>query len=63
MLQLVHVCEAACCSWFRRNELVALDLIIGAVMAMFAFVSMIGGIFGMNMKNGYEESQVSNLAL
>ena len=30
----------------RRNELVALDLIIGAIMAMFAFVSMVGGILG-----------------
>ncbi|KAK9792989.1 hypothetical protein WJX73_010706 [Symbiochloris irregularis] len=43
----------------RRNELVALDLIITAFMAMFAFVSMIGGVFGMNMKNGFEESQVA----
>ena len=44
----------------RRNELVALDLFVTAVMAMFAFVSMIGGIFGMNMKNGYEESKVGH---
>lgn len=43
----------------RRNELVALDLIVGAVMAMFAFVSMIAGVFGMNLKNGWEESMVS----
>lgn len=33
----------------RRNELVALNMIIGAVTASFAFVSMIGGIFGMNL--------------
>lgn len=45
----------------RRNELVALDLIVGAVMGAFAFVSMIGGVFGMNMKNGYEDSKVSTL--
>ncbi|KAK9826625.1 hypothetical protein WJX74_006505 [Apatococcus lobatus] len=43
----------------RRNELVALDLFVTAVMAMFAFVSMIGGIFGMNMKNGYEENRAA----
>ena len=49
-----------CC---RRNELVALDLFVTAVMAMFAFVSMIGGIFGMNMKNGHEESTVISLNL
>lgn len=28
--------------WFRRNELVALDLVITAVSTMFAFVAMIG---------------------
>ena len=28
----------------RRNELVALDLIVGAVVAGFAFVSMVGGM-------------------
>ncbi|KAL3135886.1 hypothetical protein ABBQ32_007442 [Trebouxia sp. C0010 RCD-2024] len=43
----------------RRNELVALDLVITAVSTMFAFVAMIGGIFGMNMKNGWEESHVA----
>ncbi|DBB08201.1 hypothetical protein WJX82_009172 [Trebouxia sp. C0006] len=45
----------------RRNELVALDLVITAVSTMFAFVAMIGGIFGMNMKNGYEESHLAFL--
>ena len=30
-------------------------------MGAFAFVSMIGGVFGMNMKNGFEESKVSNM--
>ena len=28
--------------WCRRNELVALDLVITAVSTMFAFVAMIG---------------------
>ena len=37
------------------------DLIVGAVMGAFAFVSMVGGIFGMNMKNGWEESRVRQL--
>ncbi|CAL5219734.1 g1631 [Coccomyxa viridis] len=32
----------------RRNELVALDLILTAVATAFAFVSMVGGIYGMN---------------
>ncbi|BDA42583.1 magnesium transporter MRS2-B [Coccomyxa sp. Obi] len=32
----------------RRNELVALDLFLTAVATVFAFVSMVGGLFGMN---------------
>ena len=32
-------------------------------MGAFAFVSMIGGIFGMNMKNGFEENKVSRSAI
>lgn len=31
---------------YRRNELVALDLILTAVATAFAFVSMVGGIYG-----------------
>ncbi|GAB4823008.1 hypothetical protein N2152v2_010054 [Parachlorella kessleri] len=36
----------------RRNELVALDLFATCVTGAFAFVSMIGGIFGMNLAIG-----------
>ncbi|KAK9817294.1 hypothetical protein WJX72_012299 [[Myrmecia] bisecta] len=43
----------------RRNELVALDLFMTAVMTMFGCVSMIGGIFGMNLRNGWEESETA----
>lgn len=43
----------------RRNELQALDLAITAFMSSLAFISMIGGIVGMNMKNGFEESMVA----
>ncbi|KAK9909360.1 hypothetical protein WJX75_001012 [Coccomyxa subellipsoidea] len=32
----------------RRNELVALDLFLTAVATVFAFISMVGGLFGMN---------------
>lgn len=35
----------------RRNELVALDLVVTAVAGSFAFISMIGGVYGMNLKN------------
>eukprot|EP01025_Chloroclados_australasicus_P060396 TRINITY_DN7741_c0_g3_i3.p1 TRINITY_DN7741_c0_g3~~TRINITY_DN7741_c0_g3_i3.p1 ORF type:complete len:488 (-),score=62.50 TRINITY_DN7741_c0_g3_i3:862-2289(-) len=38
----------------RRNELVALDLILSAVTAAFSFVAMMAGIFGMNLTSGYE---------
>ena len=31
---------------YRRNELVALDLILTAVATAFAFISMVGGIYG-----------------
>jgi len=43
----------------RRNELQALDLAITAFMSSLAFISMIGGIVGMNMKNGFEESKTA----
>lgn len=39
--QLTVCCDAEC----RRNELVALDLVITAVSTMFAFVAMIGELF------------------
>ena len=42
----------------RRNELVAMDLVITSVMTAFAFVSMIAGIFGMNLRNAMEENHV-----
>ena len=35
----------------RRNELVALDLVVTAVAGSFAFISMIWGVYGMNFKN------------
>lgn len=40
----------------KRNALFALQLIITIVTMAFAFVSMIGGIFGMNLTNGHESS-------
>eukprot|EP00891_Asterochloris_glomerata_P007768 jgi/Astpho2/7768/Aster-06062 len=43
----------------RRNELVALDLVVTAVAGSFAFISMIGGVYGMNLKNTMEESHAA----
>lgn len=39
-----------------RNELVVIDIVVSAVTMGFGFVSCIGGIFGMNLVNGKEES-------
>lgn len=40
----------------RRNELVATDLMVTTGTAGFAFVSMIAGLFGMNLNSGVEET-------
>lgn len=33
----------------RRNELVALNLVVNCIMLMFALVSAVTGAFGMNL--------------
>ena len=46
MVMLTQSCQQYPALACRRNELVALDLILTAVATAFAFVSMIGGIYG-----------------
>lgn len=38
----------------RRNELHGLEVLLTAITLSFAFVSMIAGIFGMNLQSGWE---------
>ena len=49
----LHPVPAAACSGCertrRRNELVALDMVMTILTMGFAFVAMIAGIFGMNL--------------
>ncbi len=35
-----------------------MDLVITSVMTAFAFVSMIAGLFGMNLRNAMEDNHV-----
>lgn len=41
-----------------RNELVVIEIVVTAVTMGFSFVSCVGGLFGMNLVNGKEESHV-----
>ncbi len=48
------------CTACRRNELVALDLLVTCITAAFTFVAMVAGIFGMNLFNAtWEENKAS----
>ncbi|GMH39163.1 hypothetical protein BSKO_07061 [Bryopsis sp. KO-2023] len=38
----------------RRNELHALEVLVTSITLMFAFVSMVAGVFGMNLRTGLE---------
>lgn len=42
-----------------NTELVALELLVNSVTMAFALVSMIAGIFGMNLATGWESSTVA----
>mmetsp|Transcript_13639 Transcript_13639/g.34420 ORF Transcript_13639/g.34420 Transcript_13639/m.34420 type:complete len:345 (-) Transcript_13639:346-1380(-) len=39
----------------RRNELVALEVILTTLTLVFSIISAVGGVFGMNLKSGIEE--------
>lgn len=39
----------------RRNQIVAIDLVVTSVTLMFTFVTSVSGIFGMNLRNSWEE--------
>jgi len=41
----------------RRNELVALEVILTTLTLIFSIISSVGGIFGMNLKSGIEEDE------
>ncbi len=40
----------------RRNQLVALDLLVTSITLMFSLVTAVAGVFGMNLKNSWEDS-------
>ena len=49
----------ACHNSVPFTELVALELMVNSVTMAFALISMVAGIFGMNLATGWESSQVA----
>lgn len=43
----------------RRNELHALEILVVSITLMFSLVSMVAGVFGMNLMSGLEDSQAA----
>lgn len=43
----------------RRNELVALNLVVVVLTLGLTIITMVAGVFGMNLRSGIEDSQVN----
>ncbi|GLC56243.1 hypothetical protein PLESTB_001083700 [Pleodorina starrii] len=43
----------------RRNQIVGIDLVVTSITLMFTVITSIAGLFGMNMRNTFEDSVVA----